>query len=91
MTGENIEAMKNRELLRSQIDSIKVETLMEKEYSSVDPEMGITDVVAKMRAEDIHEIPVLEKKKLAGVVSFGSIIRRKNMVAGMKAQAVMEP
>jgi CBS domain-containing protein len=44
-----------------------------------------------MRAEDIHEIPVLEKKKLAGVVSFGSIIRRKNMVAGMKAQAVMEP
>lgn len=91
MTGENIEAMKNRELLRSQIDSIKLETLMEKEYSSVDPEMGITDVVAMMRAEDIHEIPVIEKKKLAGVVSFGSIIRRKNMIAGMKARAVMEP
>ena len=91
MTGENIEAMKNRELLRSQIDSIKLEKLMETEYSTVDPEMGITDVVAKMRAEDLHEIPVTEKKKLAGVISFGSIIRRKNMVAGMKARAVMEP
>jgi CBS domain-containing protein len=64
---------------------------METEYSTVDPEMGITDVVAKMRAEDLHEIPVTEKKKLVGVVSFGSIIRRKNMVAGMKAKAVMEP
>ena len=91
MTGENIEAMKNREVLRSQIDSIKLETLMETEYKSVDPEMGITDVVALMRAEDLHEIPVTEKKKLAGVISFGSIIRRKNMVAGMKARSVMEP
>jgi len=91
MTGENIEAMKNRELLRSQIDSVKLETLMETEFSSVDPEMGITDVVSKMRAEDLHEIPVTEKKKMVGVISFGSIIRRKNMVTGMKARSVMDP
>jgi CBS domain-containing protein len=91
MMGENIEAMKKRELLRSQIDSIGLESLMEEKFETVDPEMGLTDVVAKMRAKDLHEMPVTENgKKLLGVVSYRSIIRRKNLVIGTKVKSAMD-
>jgi CBS domain-containing protein len=91
MMGENIEAMKKRELLRSQIDSIGLESLMDEKFETVDPEMGLTDVVAKMRAKDLHEMPVTENgKKLLGVVSYRSIIRRKNLVIGTKVKSAMD-
>lgn len=91
MMGDNIEAMKRKELIRSQIDANKLEDLMEDKFETVDPEMNLTDVVAKLRAKDLHEIPVTEDgKKLLGVVSYRSIIRRKNLVIGTKAKAAMD-
>jgi len=91
MMGENIEAMKKRELLRSQIDSISLSSLMDEKFETVDPEMGLTDVVAKMRAKDLHEMPVTEDgKKLIGVISYRSIIRRKNLVIGTKVRSAMD-
>ena len=91
MMGENIEAIRQKELLRSQIDSMNLGDLMEDKYESVDPEMPLTDVVAKMRAKDLHEIVVTEDgKKLLGLVSYRSIIRRKNLVIGTKARSAME-
>ena len=91
MVGDNVNAMKRKELLRSQIDSFGLEEIIEKEFETVDPEMVLSDIVAKMRSKDLHEIAVVEKKKLLGVVSYGSIIKRKNMVVGMKAKTVMDP
>lgn len=91
MMGENIEAVKKRALLRSKIDGIGLSSLMEEEFESVDPEMGLSDVVARMRAKDLHEIPVTENgRKLLGVVSYRNIIRRRNLVMGMKAKAIMD-
>jgi CBS domain-containing protein len=53
--------------------------------------MGLTDVVARMRAKDLHEMPVTENgKKLLGVVSYRSIIRRKNLVIGTKVRSAMD-
>ena len=88
--GDNIEAMKRKELIRSQIDAVKLEDLMDDKFETVDPEEVLTDVVAKLRAKDLHEIAVVEGKKLLGVVSYRSIIRRKNLVIGTKARAAMD-
>jgi len=91
MMGENIEAVKKREILGSKIDSMGLENLIENKFETVDPEMGLSDVVARMRAKDLHEMPVTEDgKKLLGVVSYRNIIRRRNLVIGMKAKAIME-
>ncbi|MCX6651773.1 MAG: CBS domain-containing protein [Methanomassiliicoccales archaeon] len=90
MMGESVETMKRREVLRSQIDAFKVDDLVEEKFESVDPEMGLSDVVAKMRAKGLHEMPVTEGKKLVGVISFSSIIRRKNLVLGMKVGSAMD-
>ena len=91
MMGENIEAMKRKELIGSQIDAIKLEDLMDDKFETVDPEESLTDVVAKLRAKDLHEVAVTEDgKKLLGLVSYRSIIRRKNLVIGTKARAAMD-
>ncbi|HUT26484.1 MAG TPA: CBS domain-containing protein [Methanomassiliicoccales archaeon] len=90
MVGESIEGMKKRELLRSLIDSNRVEDLMNKKFETVDPEMALSEVVAKMRSADLHEIPVVEGKKLQGVVSYGTVIRKKSLVLGTKAKSMME-
>jgi CBS domain-containing protein len=90
MVGENVEAMKRREMLRSRIDSNSLEDLVDTDFVTVDPEMALSDVVAKMKSADLHEIPVMDKKKLLGVVSYGTMIRKRNMVVGMKAKNAMD-
>ncbi|HVO78372.1 MAG TPA: CBS domain-containing protein, partial [Methanomassiliicoccales archaeon] len=86
-----IEAVKRREVIRSQIDAFKITDLIDKKYECVDPEMAVSEAIAKMRALDVHEMPVTEDcKKLIGVLSFGRIIRRKNLVTGMKVRSVMD-
>ncbi|MDD1765309.1 MAG: CBS domain-containing protein [Methanomassiliicoccales archaeon] len=91
MKGEGLETVKVREQLRSLIESYRIEDLMTTQYEAVDPEMTISDVVARMRALDLHEIPVVEdRNKLAGVVSYGSLLKRKNLPTGTKAKSVIE-
>jgi len=90
MIGESIEGLKKRELLRSQIDSNKVGDLMRTKFETVDPEMALSDVVAKMKSSDLQEIPVVDGKKLVGVISYGTVIRKKNLVIGTKAKGMME-
>ncbi|MDD1769512.1 MAG: CBS domain-containing protein [Methanomassiliicoccales archaeon] len=91
MVGETIEAVKRREVIRSQIDAFNIADLVDEKYDCVDPEMAVSEAIAKMRALDVHEMPVTEKrKKLVGVLSFGRIIRRKNLVTAMKVKSVMD-
>ncbi len=91
MVGETIEAVKRREVIRSQIDAFDITDLIDKKFVCVDPETAVSEAIAKMRAHDVHEMPVTEKcKKLVGVLSFGRIIRRKNLVTGMKVKSVMD-
>jgi CBS domain-containing protein len=90
MVGESIEGLKKRELLRSLIDSNRVEDLMKRKYETADPEMALSDVVAKMRSSDLHEIPVVDGKRFLGVISYGTVIRKKNLVIGTKARTMME-
>ena len=91
MVGESIEGLKRKELLRSQIDANKVGDLMRTKFETVGPETPLSDVVAKMNSSDLHEIPVVDGKKLLGVISYQTIIRRKNLVLGTKAKTMVEP
>jgi CBS domain-containing protein len=92
MIGDNVEAMKTKERLRSLIDSYKLEDLLEKKFDTVDPEEGVSEIIAKMRAKDLHEMPVAEDKgkKFVGLVSEKSIIRRRNLVIGTKIRSIMD-
>ncbi len=90
MVGENLEALKRREMLRSVIDSKQISELINTKFETIDPETSLSDAVAKMKALDLYEIPVVDKKKLVGVLSFGSMIKKRTMVVGMKVKALMD-
>ncbi len=90
MVGENLEALKRREMLRSVIDTKQISELINKKFETIDPETSLSEAVAKMRANDLYEIPVVQKKKLVGVLSFGSILKKRTMVVGMKVKGLMD-
>jgi CBS domain-containing protein len=90
MVGENLEALKRREMLRSVIDKKQVSELLNTKFETITPETALSDAVAKMRAADLYEIPVVDKKKLVGVLSFGSMVKKRAMVAGMKVKGLMD-
>jgi CBS domain-containing protein len=90
MVGENLEALKRREMLRSVIDKKHISELINTKFETITPETALSDAVAKMRAADLYEIPVVDKKKLVGVLSFGSMVKKRAMVAGMKVKGMMD-
>ena len=57
MSTQELTGFKKREQLRSMIDSMKVEDLMEKNFEMSDREEQLSDVVKKMGKLDVHESP----------------------------------
>ncbi|MDH7509181.1 MAG: CBS domain-containing protein [Methanomassiliicoccales archaeon] len=91
MRGENLESVKVREQIRSVLDLTKAGDIMKTEFEVVDPETTISNIVSKMRALDLHEIPVVEDNgKFVGIVSYASLIKRKNLPTTTKAKSLVE-
>lgn len=63
---------------------------MKTDVESVAPNTPLNDVLANMRQYDLHEIPVIDGRSLDGVISFGSLLKRKNIPVSTKARSVME-
>jgi CBS domain-containing protein/ribosome-associated translation inhibitor RaiA len=55
------------------------------------PDETIGDILGKMKKHDIHEIPVLERKKLVGVVTMRELMRRRNQPPSTKVSTVLQP
>ncbi len=53
------------------------------------PDEPVTEILGRMKSEDIHEIPILEKKKLVGVVSMATIARHRSVQSTTKASTIM--
>ena len=53
------------------------------------PEEEIRNVFSKMLEKDLDEVPVMEKKKVVGVLSLRSMVRRKNLPSTTKVKTLM--
>jgi CBS domain-containing protein len=60
---------RGRILARGEYDKMKVEEVMTKEIISVDKDVELELVLKLMKKHDITKIPVLEEKKLIGIVT----------------------
>lgn len=90
MGVEELEGIRKRQMLRSIIESNRLADMIAKEFEYVGLETPLYDVLAKMKSMDLHEIPVLDGNNLAGVVSFGNLLRRGTLPMNTKARSVME-
>jgi len=89
MSVQELAAAKKREQIRSVLESRTVSELMTREFEHVSPDEQLSDVLNKMGQLDLHEIPVSpDGKKLAGVVSYGTLLKRRNLSVTTKASTI---
>ena len=73
-------------MLRSQIDGIAIEKIISGNFPSVAPEDKMSDAIAKMRQTGLQEIPVIDGGAYAGMVSYGSILKKKSVPMDSKVK-----
>jgi len=70
-------------------DSIKVKEIMTQKIVATAPEKQVSEVLGMMRKNDVHEVPVIERNKLVGLVTYNHLIRRRKLALTSHVQSVM--
>ncbi|MDW5563472.1 MAG: CBS domain-containing protein [Methanomassiliicoccus sp.] len=90
MPAEELVGVNRKERIRTEVDSMGLDTLMSEKFETFSPTDTVNDILKRMRDLDIHEVPVAaEKKRLMGVVSYGTLLKRRNLSIDAKADTVM--
>lgn len=75
---------------RNRVQDLRVSDFMSTDLVTVAPDDTIGNALGKMKTNEVHELPVLERKKLAGVVTLRELMRRKNLPPITKVSTVMQ-
>lgn len=75
---------------KARLRELKVRDFMSRDVVTGTPDEPISEILGKMRTHDIHEIPILEKKRIVGTVSMASIARQRSVRPDSKAQHVLQ-
>jgi len=71
------------------IKNLKAEDVMSKTFISASEDENLSDVLAKLRKYNIQELPVIRKNRLVGLVSYDTIIKRRNLPLSTKVEHIM--
>jgi CBS domain-containing protein len=71
------------------IKKLKAEDVMSKDYVCAKEEENLSDVLAKLKKHDIQELPVLRKNRVIGLVSYDTLIKRRNLPLTTKVEHIM--
>ncbi|MDR3282914.1 MAG: CBS domain-containing protein, partial [Candidatus Methanoplasma sp.] len=83
---KDLENGKKLSILRSQIDGTGVDQILITEFPTVGPEDRVADALALMRSSGFQEIPIVDGGNYAGMVSYGSILRKKSVTPDTKVK-----
>ncbi|NLU45421.1 MAG: CBS domain-containing protein [Euryarchaeota archaeon] len=86
---KDLEDLNKLSMLRSQIDGISVEEILIADFPTVGSEDRVADALSKMRRTGFQELPVVDDGVYAGMISFGSILKKKNLVMDSKIKNMM--
>jgi CBS domain-containing protein len=74
---------------RLKVQDLTVSAVMTADVTTTTPEADLGDVVGLMKSRDIHEIPVLQRKLVVGIVTMRDLMRRRNLPPSTKVSTVM--
>lgn len=57
---------------------------------SVSKDDKISDIISRMSSEGIHELPVVEDGKAVGIVTYSTLLKKRNFPLTSKAEVVMQ-
>jgi CBS domain-containing protein len=75
---------------RNKVQDLRVSDFMSTDLVTAAPDETIGDILSKLKANDIHEIPILDRKRLVGVVTMRELMRRRNLPPTTKVSTVMQ-
>lgn len=67
---------------------LKVRDFMSRDVVTGTPDEPVSEILGRMKSHDIHEVPLVQRKKLVGVVSMAAIARRRELPPTTKAKAL---
>lgn len=73
-----------------ELGSLSIKDVMSKDVTHVSKEDRISDVIARMSEEDVHELPVVENGCVMGIVTYNTLLRKKYFPLTAKAEIVMQ-
>lgn len=71
------------------INDLKAKDVMSKEPVVAAPEDSLSEVLGKMKKHGVHEVPVVERKKLVGIVSYNTLTKRRSLPMSTKVERIM--
>ncbi|MCJ2564144.1 MAG: CBS domain-containing protein, partial [Candidatus Thermoplasmatota archaeon] len=71
------------------INELKAKDIMSSEPVVASPEDNLSEVLGKMKKHDVHEVPVVQKKKLVGIVSYNTLTKRRSLPMSTKVERIM--
>jgi CBS domain-containing protein/ribosome-associated translation inhibitor RaiA len=71
------------------IAELKARDIMSRDLVVASPEDSLSDVLGKMKKHDVHEIPVVQRRKLVGIVSYNTLTKRRNLPMNTKVERIM--
>jgi CBS domain-containing protein len=78
-----------RIMVKLSIENLKAEDVMTTDIISATEDEHLSDVLSKLKKHDIHELPVVRKNKLVGMVSYDTLIKRRNLPLTTKVEHFM--
>ncbi len=63
--------------------------LMTREVVTAGPEEPLSELLGRMKKEDVYELPVVERGSLVGMVSYDVLIKRRQFPLSSEARSVM--
>ena len=86
MGVKDLQDLKKISMLRSQIESKKIEEIMDADFPTVKSGDKVMDALKLMRETGYQDIPVLEDGEYIGTISYGVILRKKNVGLDSKVE-----
>jgi CBS domain-containing protein len=83
---KDLQDLKKISMLRSQIESKKIDEIMDAEFPTVKSGDKVMDALKIMRETGFQDIPVLEDGEYIGTISYGAILKKKNVGLDSKVE-----
>lgn len=86
MGVKDLQDLKKISMLRSQIESKKIEEIMDAEFPTIKAGEKVMDALKIMRETGFQDVPVIEDGEYIGTISYGAILKKKNVGLDSKVE-----
>ena len=86
MGVKDLQDLKKISMLRSQIESSRIEDIMDTEFPTVKAGDRLLDAIKLMRETGYQDIPVLSDGEYIGTISYGAVLKKKNVGLDSKVE-----